>query len=434
MNFTAPMTLEAFGESNGVNGLSKSAFPYELWANIQEIMACTKFPPYNDFKSSLTRPGGDKWEKELETVCNELTENIQAKEKWMVIEKFFQLPKSDLGQFLSLENGQFCISKKDVCSFVLHTSPRKYKFSKDYFGRECLTMLDYLREYNLIDVRILSKSIMAYAKGFWDQFKINVHSYMSLPAVAEAIAYKNYDKESDPIYTFSDDFRWLNEEVRSALNGGMTLVMHRLLHLTKDERVFPEPAYVAPNGQNYEKMLFLDYNSLYPYAVKNELPTGPGLFLRRKHNSTNFKLHGMLRTGKKSSMEALEWLEFLQSSNIYKGRILHAYNKGEQKLKGYFVDGFLSIKNEAGDDYIYAFDYNGCYWHDCPHKCMVSRQSEEEIASEKERTEILKAAADEYIVMTSCKWMEFRKNRSIQSIDYPFVGQNFIRENDIIQG
>ena len=256
---------------------------------------------------------------------------------------------------------------------------------------------------------------------------------MSLPAVAEEIALKNYDKTCDPVFSFAKNFRWLNQEVRKSLTGGMCLVLHRLIHITEGERIYPDAAYDAPNGDEFKKMLFLDFNSLYPHSVQNELPTGPGLFLRRKHNSTNFKIHGMLKTGKKSSMEALEWLEFLQASNIYKGRILHAYNKGEQKLKGYFVDGFLSLKNEAGDDYIYAFDYNGCYWHDCPHKCMVSRQSEEEIAREKERTKVLKAAADEYIVMTSCKWMEFRKNRLIQSIDYPFLGKRFIRENDLIQ-
>lgn len=285
----------------------------------------------------------------------------------------------------------------------------------------------------MIDVRLLSRSIKAYTEGFWTQFAVNVHSHMSLPAVAEAIALKNFDKESDPIYTFARNFQWLNREVRRSLTGGMTLVLHRMIHLSNDLKIFPDAAYDAPNGNRYQKLLFLDFNSLYPNSVKNDLPTGPGLFLRRKHNS-NFKIESMSSSSKNASIESLEWLEFLQSTSPYNKQIMHAFNKGEQKVANYSVDGYLKLETEDGEDFVYAFDYNGCHWHSCPYNCQKSRQTDAEIEKEKLRAREICAAVDEYVVMTSCTWAKIRKVRAVESKDYPFLGMPYIRENDIIKG
>ena len=256
---------------------------------------------------------------------------------------------------------------------------------------------------------------------------------MSLPAVAEEIALKNYDKNCDPVISFGKNFEWLNREVRQNLNGGMTLCQHRLVHLTEAEKIYPEAAYTAPNGKRFERLSFYDFNSLYPNSVRNDLPTGPGLFLRRKHNSTNFKIESMLSMGKKASIESLEWLEFLQSTNPYGGKILHAFNQGEQTVAGYQVDGYLCLKTEDGLDFVYAFDYNGCRFHDCPHKCETQNlQSPAEKDKERERSRALCWAVDEYVTMTSCVWAKIRKVRAVESTDYPFLGVPYIREADII--
>lgn len=448
MNFTSPMKLEDFAKSNQVKDLAKLAWPYEKWSNMKDIMRCTKFPPYNDFQSSLSRPQDEKFITELVEVCNELTKSTFIEsEMWGIVTKFFQLEKLHMTDYLIIENAEFKSSKSENFSQPLHTSPLKYYGSRKYFDQNCLTMLDLLKEYNYLDVRLLSKSIQNYSEGFWRDFQVNVHQFMSLPAVAETIAYKNYDKKSDPVYTFSNDFKWLNDEVRSSLNGGMCLVLHRLVHVTEGPKIYPDAAYQAKNGEDFQKLLFLDFNSLYPFAVKNELPTGPGLFLRRKNNS-NFKIHGMLKTGKKASIESLEWLEFLNSTKKYQGKIQHAYNKGEKKVAGYFVDGYLTVRyrengeevpedeepDEELESYTYAFDYNGCIWHDCPHKCMPSRQSKSEIDKEKDRAKAIMEAVDEYVVMTSCRWQKIKQRRPFESIDYPFIGSKFIRERDVIQG
>ena len=157
MNFTSPMTLERFGESNNIRDVSKSIFPYELWENMEDLLRCTKFPPLMAFKSSLTRSGGKKWKDELEEICNELVEGSNEKENWECVTKYFRIPVSELKKILEFKFGCFSLIEdprfsEDICPlptsgthFELPTSPMKYKFSKEFFDKNCLTMLDYLR-------------------------------------------------------------------------------------------------------------------------------------------------------------------------------------------------------------------------------------------------------------------------------------------------
>ena len=154
MNFTSPMTLESFGESNNISSVSKSIFPYEFWENMEDVMRCTKFPSLMAFKSSLTRSGGEKWMTELLEICNELSDvSLNDTENWERVSKYFQISISKLKGFLELQNGQFIVKKERPQGFDLPTSPLKYKFSKEFFDKNCLTMLDYLRHV-LIKIRV----------------------------------------------------------------------------------------------------------------------------------------------------------------------------------------------------------------------------------------------------------------------------------------
>ena len=146
MNFTSPMTLAAFAESNNVCDVSKSIFPYEHWENIEDIMRCTKFPPLAAFKSSLSKPGGEKFIEELAEVSNEISNfNLSEDEIWATVSKFFGIPKSDLIEVLKLEDTRFTVNFDGKPDIHVPVSPLKYKFSKNFFDTECLTMLDYLR-------------------------------------------------------------------------------------------------------------------------------------------------------------------------------------------------------------------------------------------------------------------------------------------------
>ena len=90
---------------------------------------------------------------------------------------------------------------------------------------------------------------------------------MSLPGIAQNIAFKMYEPDAYPIYSFGANFAFLNEEIRSSLFGGMTMVLHRLskvkpLGYKPEEMVFPRSAYTTPDGSIIKKIQFWDFNSL----------------------------------------------------------------------------------------------------------------------------------------------------------------------------
>lgn len=57
-------------------------------------------------------------------------------------------------------------------------------------------------------------------------------------------------------------------------------------------------------------------------------------------------MHSMLTTGKKASMECLEWLEYEAARCPAKMTIKHAYNFGEVQVAGHFVDGYVEFYPE----------------------------------------------------------------------------------------
>ena len=57
------------------------------------------------------------------------------------------------------------------------------------------------------------QAIVCYAEGFFTQWKINIHDSMSLPGIAEKIAYLNFDDSCAPIYSFGGIFKKYNEGI-----------------------------------------------------------------------------------------------------------------------------------------------------------------------------------------------------------------------------
>ena len=198
---------------------------------------------------------------------------------------------------------------------LLHTSPQRYEISKMEFEQNCCNMLDYLQTYNLNDCWLLLKSIEAYSKGFLNDFGVNVHKFMSLPGLAQHVAYKFYDTKAAPIYSFGESFSLYNQDIRNNLDGGLCMVFHRMMvvgqqnFLRENGEPLPEAALKTPNGEYFQRITSFDFNSLYPFALKQELPTGPGLLFEKRGNQ--FKMRSMHQSGKNSSLECIEWLEVI---------------------------------------------------------------------------------------------------------------------------
>ena len=88
------------------------------------------------------------------------------------------------------------------------------------------------------------------------------------------------------------------------------------------------------------------------------MPGGPGILFEGTKNIFNMK--SMHCGPKKSSLVAIEWLEYLSGSNPWGSEIKHALNFGEEKA-GHFVDGFAILADDP--PYKIAFEFLGCRYH-----------------------------------------------------------------------
>ena len=220
LNMTCPMSLERFAKSCGITEVSKTTFPYEEYRDITNLRTIKEFPPYDRFRSSLSKSNDANLDQLEKLVTNNFRDKI-----WETVDdvnKFFGFNPPI--RFVA-EGGQWSISKDSItdANKIVTSCPKKYFESKKIFSEECLNMEDYLRIYNLNDVILLDKCIKAYAKGFFDSWGVNIHENMSLPGVAQKLAFQFYDEEATAIYTFGKKFQKYNEEIRSQLHGGMTL-------------------------------------------------------------------------------------------------------------------------------------------------------------------------------------------------------------------
>ena len=377
MNFTQPISLDNFAKSCGISALSKTIFPYELYREPAELLAAKQFPKYGDFISSLEKTFNNIYIDELLNIC--LSKHVSG--EWFDLNDvldYYDI-NTQRNQF-QYNEGYFTSTTlgKSVLQKQLHTSPKMYEESKQAFATNFDNMSEYMKEYNLNDVRILLTAIDAYTQGFYTQWQINAHKSVSLPGLAQKLAYKFYD--GIPIFTFGENFKKYNEEIRKQLYGGCTMVFHRLIDLTPNrnilsgpleggeetpekhpsqQRPYPKAAYESQTGKKYKTLSFLDFNSLYPKALSQSMPCGPGLLYEKV--GTNFMLKAMTDSGKKWSKLSLEWLEYLTYHNPYKTPIKHAMNCGEKMVAGYYVDGYTELAMPDGSSYKIVLEFAGCY-------------------------------------------------------------------------
>ena len=77
MNYTSPMSLSAFCKSCGIEEISKSIFPYELYDDVQQLRDATEFPDYKYFLSSLGKKFNADYILELKEIAKTKFESGQ---------------------------------------------------------------------------------------------------------------------------------------------------------------------------------------------------------------------------------------------------------------------------------------------------------------------------------------------------------------------
>ena len=224
MNMTSPMSLEKFHKLCSKTS-DKTTFPYEHFRDIATLRNTTEFPPYSCFRSSLLQDDS-QFLDELEDL---VTKNV-SQGAWL--QNSVESTVNDIFQFhppIEFEANEERFKVKAGCRTqalaLLHTSPKKFYESKQIFDNQCETMADYLKNYNLNDVILLEVCITSYAEHFYKTWGVNIHNKMSLPGVAQDIAFRKYEESATAIYTFGKKFKHYNELIRKQLHGGMTLGM-----------------------------------------------------------------------------------------------------------------------------------------------------------------------------------------------------------------
>ena len=216
MNMSNPMSLEKFARSNGIHDIKKGIYPYELYEDVKQLKNATTFPAFETFKSSLKNSFDKSFLSELKDICHQKFSSGE----WTDISQIgsyygFSADPDDL----EFENGVLILSEniQHQLAEILHVSPKDYEESKSYFESHCHSMIDFLKFYNNLDTELLQKSIDIYTKGFYNDWGINIHRFMSLPGVAEKLAFKNYPDHCAPIYSFGDKFEKIAVDVRRYL-------------------------------------------------------------------------------------------------------------------------------------------------------------------------------------------------------------------------
>ena len=91
---------------------------------------------------------------------------------------------------------------------------------------------------------------------------------MSLPGLAQHVAFKFYDKTAAPIYSFGRSSQDYNKEIRKNLDGGLCMLFHRMMvvgeqnYTRENGAPLPEAAIKAPNEEVFQRISSFDFNSV----------------------------------------------------------------------------------------------------------------------------------------------------------------------------
>jgi hypothetical protein len=177
-----------------------------------------------------------------------------------------------------------------------NASDEDYAFAQKVFDLfACRNMMDYARLYMEIDVFLLAEAVMNMRKTLYDEFKLDMCQYLSLPMMAKDIMLKVSGAEIELISDYD-----MVMMVQRGIRGGMSFIGQRLVEL--ETKPCPVPKLnedfirAAPQSQRQKlrekvakkqtegfesfdpesgeprTMLYVDANNLYGYSMTFPLP------------------------------------------------------------------------------------------------------------------------------------------------------------------
>ena len=303
LGFSAPCSLDKYMKQWGAK-LTKSIFPHGHFNDITQLEETTEFPPKSAFYNSLKKAEVDS--------------------------ELYETSKAEFDRRMSLPEDH----------------PDKM------FNFKC-----WLRYYNNLDTGPMVEAINNSFTAFHKFFDVDPVANLTLPSIAYRSMFNLYDDQLPLTFSFPDRFDHVRKLMRENQVGGLTNVFQRDLNL--HDETGPWSARYAPNGDRYTYCGFWDFNSMYLYSQKMDMPLSPGIEWVFKGGKAIKRL-----MTDQISMGQMQWLYAIQEtalcldSNGKKIQIEHGYHRGEVEVYGCKVDGYM-----VKDGREFFFEYLGCYWH-----------------------------------------------------------------------
>ena len=364
MNYCGPMSLSRFAKIFKLP-ISKGMFPYEKFVSIEDIRNQIKWPDYNDFISSLPTKLQD-FTSELQTILAE-----KPTFKILTLENLFNCFNFSNSAFTTdILKCQFFPKltpiQKEVLSKYFTISPisflsEKKSFEELVFNGTYTSFVDYLCFYNQLDCDLLAQAMTKFIDVFENCFNVTLLDKLSLPGISEEIMWSYYDSTCPKMFSFHSEYGYLNKNIREKLHGGPTVIFHRHAEI-KNQGQYDESVYSTPNGNKYIRIVSYDFNALYGYAMKFDLPTGlPFLYTKLSDDTFEFKIAAN-KAG--WSLSALSWLNYMSYDPRFLRKDGTFYSMqsaitGEYQINHenhrYTIDGVVETERM-----IYYMEFLGC--------------------------------------------------------------------------
>ena len=95
------------------------------------------------------------------------------------MESYLSMEQNSLEFLVRIEKGAIFVIDQTSLAGLLHTDLKKFLRSKKQF-ETCVTMLDFIRWYNLLDCDLLCRAIKNFAAGFLQDWNTNIHQFKSV--------------------------------------------------------------------------------------------------------------------------------------------------------------------------------------------------------------------------------------------------------------
>ena len=433
LNYSGPNSLSSFAKMFKLP-VEKGIFPYEFFRSIKEIECQFEWPSYGSFKSHLPAKKSNHIE-EISEILNlpvifgfdSFGELLSALE---IDLKNFSDEQLNCGTLPFLTNAQEVYLKENLFLSPKEFFEAKFEFERKISTDEYFSFLDYLIHYNQLDCDLLCEAMKEFIKLFKNEFGVCLFDKLSLPGIAEKTMWKNYDKKSPKMFSFSQEYGFLNDEIRSKLYGGPTIVFHR--HSEIDQTKFSGSVTKVPNGSPNKIIRSYDYNALYAYSMRMSLPTGMPFYYRKiSENKFKFELAGQPYGWSKIS---LDWLNFMSFDERFKKPDGSFYPMicaitGEYEFRkegrNFTIDGMVETDTE-----IFFLEFFGCKFHLCPLCNFPSVKNT--TFHDNEKIKILKKYGT-VIVKRECEWRQEMKSLKLVSPFSLFFYEKEIKMTDLLK-